>query len=373
MKWPRISILGLIAAVVACGVVFAVLWGGSDYWLSAAYTMTVAMLLGAVVLARYRRGPSRAFWFGFAVFGWGMFLLGTNPWTSHLNRNLLTTRLIQLVVVRIRMGTNDLEAIDDITRNTVGIVHLLVVLAIGAIGGLFAVAMRKRSRRTATADPSRRSNVVPKLTILLGLSLAGLGTFDRPAPADFPTYFADAANHPDGFNSPSRVEWYSKHLQQAGEPSLWLLLRRDREATVFRFLWLPTFHHPVCVRIERKTNGVTLRAVVLDGLGGYDPGHVAIDETVQLDEAQWRGLERYLEAASFWKIPTKDPDEESGSDGDQCIIEGVRDGVYHVVDRWDPNPAYTSLCRAMLDLTGLKTRKTWEEYHPNEPAPSDAN
>ncbi len=30
---------------------------------------------------------------------------------------------------------------------------------------------------------------------------------------------------------------------------------------------------------------------------------------------------------------------------------------------WTPNPAYTALCRYMLDLTGLKTRKAWEEYH----------
>ncbi len=81
-KWPRVSILGLIAAVVACGVIFAALRSGSDYWLGVAYTMTVALLLAAVVMARYRRGASRAFWFGFAVFGWGMFLLGTNPWET---------------------------------------------------------------------------------------------------------------------------------------------------------------------------------------------------------------------------------------------------------------------------------------------------
>jgi hypothetical protein len=33
-------------------------------------------LLTATVLARYRG----AFWYGFAVFGWGYFLLGLGPW-----------------------------------------------------------------------------------------------------------------------------------------------------------------------------------------------------------------------------------------------------------------------------------------------------
>ena len=92
MKWPRISILGLIAAVVACGVAFAALRGGSGYWLSAFYTMTVAFLLGAVVLARYGRGTSRAFWFGFAVFGWGMFFLGANPWETEIDHGAFGTK-----------------------------------------------------------------------------------------------------------------------------------------------------------------------------------------------------------------------------------------------------------------------------------------
>jgi hypothetical protein len=349
MKWPRVSMLGLVAAVVVCGVVLAALRSGSDYWLGVAYTMTVGMLLAAVVLARYRRGASRAFWFGFAVFGWGMFILGANPWGNefdddrfgvNVNNNLLTSRLIQVTVGRIRMGTDDLRMIDEITAQTIGIVHLLVVLAVASLGGLFAVFIKNRARKAATADVSRRSNVIPSVIILVGLSLAGLSTAHYP------------------------VRIGSSLMVAMGEPSLRMLSRRDQGATVFRFLWRPTFHHPVCVRIDRKANGTKLRAVVLHGLGGYDPGHIAIDRTIELDEAQWQGFERHLEAAAFWKIPTKDPnDDGSGVDGDSCIIEGVKGGLYHIVHRSEPDPAYTALCRSMLDLTGLKTRKAWEEYH----------
>ena len=40
MSRLRLSILSLIAGVVASGVAFAALRSGSDYWLSAFYTMT---------------------------------------------------------------------------------------------------------------------------------------------------------------------------------------------------------------------------------------------------------------------------------------------------------------------------------------------
>jgi hypothetical protein len=39
---------------------------------------------------------------------------------------------------------------------------------------------------------------------------------------------------------------------------------------------------------------------------------------------------------------------------------------YHVVDRSTPDPAFTKLCRQMLDLTGLKVREPWEDYHGEE-------
>ncbi|WZP01105.1 hypothetical protein EP7_005549 (plasmid) [Isosphaeraceae bacterium EP7] len=45
--------------------------------LKAMYVLTVISLLVAVIAARYRG----AFCFGFAVFGWGYFLIGIAPWS----------------------------------------------------------------------------------------------------------------------------------------------------------------------------------------------------------------------------------------------------------------------------------------------------
>ncbi len=96
------------------------------------------------------------------------------------------------MVVRIRMGTDDPEDIDKITFNTIGIVHLLAVLAVAAIGGLFAVATegaRRAAIRSTLPRPVFERRPVGAAIILLGLSLAGLGTLDRPSSADFLPYF----------------------------------------------------------------------------------------------------------------------------------------------------------------------------------------
>ena len=39
--------------------------------------------------------------------------------------------------------------------------------------------------------------------------------------------------------------------------------------------------------------------------------------------------------SGFWKAPNPVNDQK-GTDGSQWIIEGVRGGKYHVVDRWSP-------------------------------------
>jgi hypothetical protein len=95
------------------------------------------LLLVSVIAARFRRAGERAFWFGFAGFGWGFFVLGSGRWinpfaaralrpTSSLNPSLITSKLILFLLSLLRMETDDLKAIDQITDNTIGIAHLLI-------------------------------------------------------------------------------------------------------------------------------------------------------------------------------------------------------------------------------------------------------
>ena len=347
MKSLQLPVFALIFIIVACAMAFTALKTASDLWYGAFYTFTTVVLLAAVIAARFRRGNEKAFWFGFAVFGWGFFVLGLNPFNDEgngieiaLNRNLLTSRAILFLVPYLRTATDDLEHIDKITTNTIGIAHLLITLAIAIGGGMIAILIRRRRGRLVS---------VKSLTLLAGLAVVTACAlsikFARPSTPYFPSSVFK------------------------NEPSLKILSKQDRDATVYRLIWMPSFHHCVCVRIERTCEGAMLSATVLDGKGGYDPGQIAINKSIALGAVQVRELDRHLEQAAFWTMPAQGKFDANviDTDGDRLIVEGAKGGAYHIVERGQPaGPTYTKLCRHMLDLTGLKTRATWDEYHPND-------
>lgn len=193
--------------------------------------------------------------------------------------------------------------------------------------------------------------------VLFGQSLCGISAEDE-------AYFPDLVFEKEKDDNDFSVEWYSQHLKAMKEPSLWRLSQKDRSATVYRFLWLPTFDHPVSVRIIKSTDSIEARVVKLGGMGGYQPGKIAVRKRTKLSKEQWEEFKRRLDKSKFWTLPTKDQ-EEFGNDGDQLIVEGVKGGKYHIVDRWSPDSgAYFELCQSMLlDLSGIDVRKVWKEYH----------
>jgi len=70
------------------------------------------------------------------------------------------------------------------------------------------------------------------------------------------------------------------------------------------------------------------------GTGGYDPGKLVLDHTRQITKEQTASLLLKVETAAFWGLPTNET--TGGRDGAKWIIEGVRQGDYHIVDRWSP-------------------------------------
>jgi hypothetical protein len=364
------TILGMMAVVLVAALAFVALRSASDLWCAAIYTFTAVLLLTAVIAAGLRRGGERAFWFGFAVFGWGFFLLGLGPWADPqatlsqgqgygFNRNLLTSRLVLLLTPRLRKEADDLEEIDGITSNTIRISHLLITLGMATCGGLIAALMRRRRRKTSSARSSGQAR--PDIVTTSSLIVSGLMLI----PALWSPGRPDRSDRPSFPEILRRKQRYSEFLAAMDEPSLWVPSARGGAAASYRLLWLPSFHHPICVRIDRTGRSARLRAVVLDGKGGYEPGLIAIDRTITFGDDQWMRLESRFGGADFWSIPT-DEGETSSTDGDRLIVEGVSQTRYHVVDRKEPDRTYEELCRSMLELSGLRVRAVWEDYHSTE-------
>ena len=155
----RVSVAGLLLAVLFSGLVFAALRSGSDAWTRSIYTMTTAILLFAGVAARYRG----VFWHGFAVVGAGYFVVGFGPWIAAapgaegrgLNRNLSTVVLIDLVVDAVIPPDHAPPGHSSdyyVTRegqkaNLRGITHSALTVMLATAGGGIARALAAGARR----------------------------------------------------------------------------------------------------------------------------------------------------------------------------------------------------------------------------------
>lgn len=148
-----------------------------------------------------------------------------------------------------------------------------------------------------------------------------------------------------------RNNWYSKHLSAMKEESLYSPEGDWIES--YRFLWLRSFHNPVAVRLWKCGSARFISVKELDGAGGYEPGRLILDRKRELTLEEWNAFRHHLEDSCYWQLPTRD--DGGGLDGAQWILEGVKGGRYHVVDRWTPqNGSYRELCLYALKLSGLK-------------------
>jgi hypothetical protein len=70
MKRPRFRIASILVLVFYAALAIGALRAADDYWQSGLFGGTLLVLLVAVLLAIHRTSDKRAFWLGFAIFGW---------------------------------------------------------------------------------------------------------------------------------------------------------------------------------------------------------------------------------------------------------------------------------------------------------------
>jgi hypothetical protein len=94
---PRVTILGIMAVVALVATALVALRSTLEIWASAYFSLTLALLCTAIPGMAYRRDVRRAFWTGFAAFGWPYLILcfGPVPGTSFKPPPLLTTQLLE--------------------------------------------------------------------------------------------------------------------------------------------------------------------------------------------------------------------------------------------------------------------------------------
>jgi len=172
-----------------------------------------------------------------------------------------------------------------------------------------------------------------------------------------PQYFPTGvfSEYPD--LSDSRSRRYAKLLRAIGEPSL-LDAAKNKPSDSYRFLWLRSFRQPIAIRLTIRPDGTgQLMGVEMTGRSGYDPGVVATTEIVEISQDQIHQLKNLLQTTDYWSMPTVDVrlHEERIRDGAEWILEGARDGRYHVVARLSPqNGTYREACLYLLKLSKIE-------------------
>jgi hypothetical protein len=163
MRKLRFNIANLLAVIFILGVGFAALRESSDLWESGVFTLTLAALLISILLAVHHLGSRRAFWLGFALFGW--IYLGLSL-VSSIESRLFTTKALGYLDSKVLRPTLDGLAYFDYDND--GLMDLNVVDNKGN-GTLEDV--------TAAARSNPAGNQASFSNILAGTSLKGsIGT-----------------------------------------------------------------------------------------------------------------------------------------------------------------------------------------------------
>jgi len=127
-------------------------------------------------------------------------------------------------------------------------------------------------------------------------------------------------------------------LKALREPSLWELSRRDPSAEAYRFLYLRERDRPASIRFLVSKSGSTgwFYRRMCAGRGDQ-PGGIREYGMSWSWKSRTASFLAIIEDQGFWNLATLDA-RVSGCQS-HWIIEGIRQGQYHVVDRCSPDPA----------------------------------
>jgi len=155
---------------------------------------------------------------------------------------------------------------------------------------------------------------------------------------------------------------YTDQLRGLDEPSL-LEEAKNPSLESYRFVWLRTFHHPIAVRLDIMADGTgRLTTKIGSGAGGYEPGMLIENTSRSIEREQIKKFLRQIKNVGFWDLPSYD-NTDMGQDGSAWIIEGVKDGKYHVADRWSPSKGPVHKLGMTLAMTFANLKIPKDEYY----------
>jgi hypothetical protein len=194
MRRFRVHIGTLVVAMMLLGVGLAALREPNEIWDHSIFSITLGVLLISILLAIHRTDQTRAFWLGFALFGWTYLGLSLVP---SIESRMITTKTLHFLdsrafrsspasggLVNVKHRSLDLSFVNSLqqsahyghkgntgwvrdaataglgrssgtTGNIVSIAHSLVTLIAAFVGGLLShhVFVKNRESELASGSP----------------------------------------------------------------------------------------------------------------------------------------------------------------------------------------------------------------------------
>lgn len=234
--------------------------------------------------------------------------------------------------------------------------------------------------------PFKKSSQLFVLCVLILSACMGkradktMPVFEKAGPGDslafyFPVVLNDTSARRDEYFRNFKQKWYSTTLYSFKEP---ILFRKTDMETIYRFLWLRSFHRPVCFTIRKSGAHYFLNGKMLDRQPSFYPvvierndengkamidtlergerlAFIEKDTVVELSTVSFDKIEKYLAAFDFWNSAFVV--EDGNTDGANWILEGRKNGRYHFTDTRRPNKEFEELCRYLIKLSGLEIKE----------------
>jgi hypothetical protein len=150
------------------------------------------------------------------------------------------------------------------------------------------------------------------------------------------------------------TNWFSNELRSLKEPSLYQQ-RNAASVESYRFLWLRSFQHPLCVSLSIGGDGAGILTLKIANGSGKKPGRIIESHKLTVSKEKTTHFRDSISALGFWTL-RGDISQARGPDGSEWILEGTKDARYHMIEEWSPKSgAVRSLGLALaLDLGHAK-------------------
>lgn len=206
------------------------------------------------------------------------------------------------------------------------------------------------------------ANPATWLVLMIGVSIGCTDEKQTPVPIPEPPPSTDQSvpvvyfpEHDDGLDLIQHwpgQQRYREVLSTMHEPSLYEAVTQEG-VHEYRLLWIHVWLKPIALRlvIDEQQRG-TLTVKMLNA--GYDSGltlELSVDQEIPIPDSAVAAFLDLLRDTSYWTMPVTG--RNIGLDGAHWVLEGVRDGEYHVVDRWGLEGILRKACRILFEHSQL--------------------